>query len=64
MTRLSSSMKCGSMPRPVQGLRGSFRVASLPSVKSTDTRAAPAANACLMSFSHSFTRSSSNCSRV
>ena len=63
MTRLFSSMKWGSMPRPVQGLRGSALVASRPSVKSTDTRAAPAAKACLMSFSHSLTRSSSNCSR-
>jgi hypothetical protein len=53
-------MKCGSMFRPVQGFRGSLRVASRPSVKSTDTRAAPAAKACLMCFSQSATRSSSN----
>jgi len=62
-TRLSSSMKWASMPRPVHGLRGSLRVASRPSVKSIDTRVAPAAKACRMSFSHSSTRSDSNCSR-
>ena len=55
ITPLISSMKCGSSPAPVHGLRGSSRVARRPSVKSTDTRAAPAANAWRMSFSHSST---------
>jgi hypothetical protein len=51
------------MFRPVHGFRGSFLVDRRPSVKSIDTRAAPAPNAARMSFSHSATRSSSNCSR-
>ena len=64
MTRLFSSMKCGSSPAPVQGLRGSSRVASRPSVKSTDTRAAPAAKASRMSFSHSSMSLASKSSRL
>ena len=64
ITPLISSMKCGSSPAPVHGLRGSSRVARRPSVKSTDTRAAPAANACRMSFSHSSTSAASNSSRL
>src|ERR1035441_6385623 len=44
-----------------RGFSGSLRVGSRPSVKSTDTRAAPAAKACLMSFSHSATRREPHC---
>jgi len=62
-TRLLSSMKCGSSPAPVHGLRGSSRVARRPSVKSIDTRAAPASNALRMSVTHSLTMSCSNSSR-
>ena len=61
ITRLLSSMKPSSMLRPVQGLRASLRSASRPSVKSTETRFAPALNAPRMSFSHSSTRSEKNC---
>ena len=63
-TRLLSSMKCGSRPAPVHGLRGSSRVARRPSVKSIETRAAPASKALRMSVMHSWTMSSSNSSRV
>ena len=64
ITRLFSSMKCGSSPAPVHGLRGSSRVASRPSVKSTDTRTAPAAKASRMSFSHSSISAASKSSRL
>jgi hypothetical protein len=62
-TRLLSSMNSSSMSLPVHGLRESFLFASRPSVKSTDTRTAPAAKHRRMSFSHSSHRSARNCSR-
>src|SRR3954468_12354346 len=43
-SRLLRSMNSWSMSLPVQGLPESFLFARRPSVKSTDTRAAPAAN--------------------
>ena len=63
ITRLLRSMNSWSMSLLVQGLRESFLFASRPSVKSIETRTAPAANACRMSFSTSSQRSSRNWSR-
>lgn len=53
-TRLLSLMNVSRSFAPVQGLRGSSLVASRPSVKSIETRFAPAAKQPRMSFSHSF----------
>jgi hypothetical protein len=44
-TRLLSAMKPGSIFRPVHGFLGSLRQASRPSVKSIETRFAPALKA-------------------
>ena len=63
ITRLLRSMNSCSMSLPVQGLRESFLLARRPSVKSIETRTAPASKHWRMSFSTSSHRSSRNCSR-
>ena len=60
ITRLLRSMNSWSMSLFVQGLRLSFLFASRPSVKSIDTRTAPAAKHWRMSFSTSSQRSARN----
>ena len=60
---LLRSMNSCSMFRPVQGLRESFLLARRPSVKSTETRTAPASKHWRMSFSASSTQSIRNWSR-
>ena len=64
ITRLFSSMNVSSRFSLVHGLRASFLPARRPSVKSIETRTAPAAKALRMSFSASSHRSARNCSRL
>jgi len=63
ITRLLRSMNSCSMSLPVHGLRESFLLARRPSVKSIETRTAPASKHWRMSFSTSSHRSLRNSSR-